>query len=192
MLRYFLLLSLSLVLCGSGTAATFTVSGGSPADFTNYTPRHLSTPQLVLDDPWPNGGSVVNASISVAPNARIDIILRGGFDDGWALDFPTGVIFSGTVTPGERTNGIIGSDFLASFFSNEGSGVPLTHPTVAVQSFGRRLELGWDGAGISGESDLGYKRIIALIAPVPAPAGFHLLFGAFIALGALRFCRSEL
>lgn len=183
------LLLATLVLIGSGSAASAVligVTGGAPADFSaSYTSRDL----IGAPDSWPDSGAVTNGVVAIDPGSLIEVIFRGGEDDAWSADFGDGRSFTSASAPGDRITGLSPADFLALFFSNEGGGNPLTDASVALQVFGSTLEIGWDGTLLAG--DYGYRRLLAIVTPlpVPAPAGLPLLAGALAALCAAGWRR---
>jgi hypothetical protein len=175
-------LTLSLLLAVTpalASAATLvSVTGGAPADFTTYTPSPLAT----LADPWPDAGAVQGASVWVDPAARVSVTLRGGPEDAFTAEFGDGRQFNNASAPGARIAGLSAADFLALLMTNEAVGLPMTDPSAALQTFGKRLEIGWTGT--SSENDLGYLRMVAKVSAVPLPAGLPLLVAGLLALGA--------
>jgi hypothetical protein len=175
----------SFAVSGVASAATINVSDGTPADFSKgYTSRNVASDELISPDPWPDGGAVTTAKVSIGHRAIIDVAFRGASEDAWSVDFGDGRSFSSDSVAGDSIKGLSSSSFLAIFFSNEATGVPLTDPSVAVQLFGNTLEIGWDGT--SSEKDYGYLRLVATVTAVPIPVGLPMLTGAILALFALR------
>jgi hypothetical protein len=122
-------LALSLFVGGYASGATIEITGGSPADFGGgYTKRDLAG----APDPWPDCGAVTNATVHIASRARVDVTYRGGADDAWALVFGDGRSFTSDSVAGDAIRRLSPSAFLALFFSNEATGVPLTDPSLAV------------------------------------------------------------
>lgn len=152
------------------SAGMITISEGTPADLTNYTSRDLPG----LPDPWPAAGAVVNPILTLSPEAKYDVIYRGGDDDAWLLEFAAGAEFDfdlhpylSNELPGASLQNLGAEDVFSFFISNEAGGVGLTDHSIALQQTGNFLEIGWTGTSF--ENDYGYKRFAVIATPIAVP-----------------------